>query len=352
MARVLILGGAGFIGYHLALHHSITCRDQVTLVDNLARGRLDQDLEHLLAPEGRAELVTADLTDPTSYDYLDGRFDLVYLLAGIVGVRNVESGPARVIHTNVSIILNTLEWLSRVGCGRLLFASTSEVYAGSVELGLAPVPTSEEVPLAIVDVQHPRATYGLSKMLGEAAVSHYSRSSGFEAVIVRYHNIYGPRMGYDHVIPELMQRISRALDPLPVYGLDQTRAFCYVADAVQASQQLMRCPLDDCQVVHVGNDQEEVTIRGLTDKLLDVTEFHPSIEPLPAPSGAVSRRCPDTSKLRALTGFHADVNLDQGLALTWEWYRQELERLGNQKPASPSSEALPPVDSLLARRST
>ena len=328
MARVLILGGAGFIGYHLARRLAEHPGHTITLVDNLSRGELDQDLERLLSEHPEIQLVTGDLSTADTFDRVGGPFDQVYLLAGIVGVRNVESDPARVLRSNVSIIFNTLDWIKRVGCGRLLFASTSEVYAGSVEMGVAPVPTSEEVPLAVLDVQHPRFSYAMSKMLGEAAVTHYVRTYGFEAVIVRYHNIYGPRMGFDHVIPEIMERIYAGMDPLPVYGLEQTRAFCYVSDAVEACHALMGVGLSGCEVVHVGNDREETAIRDLLDKLLEVTAVHPEIRALPAPSGAVERRCPDIGKLRRLTAFEPRVDLEAGLALTWEWYRKRLDRQG------------------------
>ena len=328
MARILVLGGAGFIGYHLVRCLAENPHYMITLVDNLSRGELDDDLAELLAQRPSVELLNGDLSDPYTYSRIDGSFDMVYLLAGVVGVRNVEANPAKVLHTNATIILNTLEWIKQVGCGRLLFASTSETYAGNVELGIVQVPTAEYVPLGVMDIQHPRSSYAVTKMLGEAAVTHYARTFGFEAVIARYHNVYGPRMGFDHVIPELMERIWREMDPLPVYGLEQTRAFCYVTDAVEASLASMSCRLDGCEVIHVGNDQEEVTIRELVDKLLDLASYHPSIQSLPAPSGAVGRRCPDISKLRVLAGFQPKVGIDRGLALTWDWYFNKLGRDG------------------------
>ena len=324
MARTLVLGGAGFIGYHLVRHLAESGQDRVTVVDNLSRGRLDRDMEQLLADHPQVELTTGDLTVPGTFGEIRGSFDRVYLLAGIVGVRNVEADPARVLQANTAIIMNTLEWIRQEGCGRLMFASTSETYAGSVESGIAPVPTAEEAPLAILDIQHPRYCYALTKMLGEAAVTHYSRKYSFEAAIVRYHNVYGPRMGFDHVIPELMERIYQRRDPMPVYGLDQTRAFCYVTDAVEASVALMECRIEGCEIVHVGNGNEEIAVGELLQKLLETEGFHPTVQPLPAPSGAVARRCPDISKLSALTEFQPRVGIDQGLVLTWDWYRERL----------------------------
>ena len=242
----------------------------------------------------------------------------------MVGVRNVASQPDRVVYVNTGIILNTLEWLRRVGCGRLLFASTSEVYAGSVENGTAAVPTAEDAPATVLDTQAPRATYAITKILGEAAVTHYAAAGGYGAVVARYHNVYGPRMGFDHVVPELMERVIHETDPFPVYGLEHTGAFCYVSDAVSATHALMTCPLDRCEIVHVGNDAEEVPIRHLLSKLFDAAGFHPAIEEHPAASGSVSRRCPDLGKLKALTGYRPAGDLKEGLALTGEWYQRSM----------------------------
>jgi len=335
MVKALVLGGAGFIGYHLVSGLAAQGDVQITIVDNLSRGQLDPDLERLLTDNNQIDLVAGDLTRTETFDLITDRFDRVYLLAGVVGVRNVESQPAKVLHTNTNIVLNTLEWVKNVGCGRLLYASTSETYAASVEQGTGPVPTGESVPIGVMDVQHPRATYAISKILGEAAVTHYSQDFGFEAVIVRYHNVYGPRMGFEHVIPEWMDKLSRRMDPMPVYGREQTRAFCYVTDAVDATQELMTCPLERCELVNVGND-DEIAIGKLLEKVLDVAQFQPKIQSLPAPSGAVSRRCPDISKLRSLTGFEPVVPLDTGLSLTWDWYgsNRSLQTMSDALPSS------------------
>src|ERR671934_267969 len=108
--------------------------------------------------------------------------------------------------------------------------------------GLAPVPTGEDVPLVIEDAGAPRAAYAISKIAGEAAVRHAGRARGLRWVIGRFHNVYGPRMGADHVIPELSLRALSGEDPFRVWGAEQYRAFCYVDDAVEAMLRLMDCP--------------------------------------------------------------------------------------------------------------
>lgn len=309
----MILGGAGFIGLHLA-HRLIASGHSVTIVDNFSRGHDDPELAELNVP-----VLHADLTDPASYQKIPHGWDHVYMLAAVVGVRNVEKDPASVIRINTLAVLHLLDWLQPGE--RLFFASTSEVYAGGVSAGMVPVPTPETVGLMVEDVAAPRFAYGVSKMLGEAAVIHTARAKGIPYVIGRFHNIYGARMGADHVIPELLLRAMRRENPFRVYGAEQFRAFCHVDDATNAMQRLMTTDTATGEIVHIGNDIEETNIGDLTRLVLRVADFNPELDCVPAPSGSVARRCPDLTKLRALTGYEATVSLDEGVQRTFEWYR-------------------------------
>ena len=173
MASALVLGGAGFIGFHLASR--LAGEDHaVTLVDDLSRGRVDADLQALL---GRAGVTfhQADLTRPDALDGLSRDWDQVYMLAAIVGVRNVDRDPSRVVRVNTLALLNVLAWLPGRG-ETLFFSSTSEAYAGGVTNGTVPVPTPEDVPLSVPDPAAPRWAYAASKILGEVAVLHEARA--------------------------------------------------------------------------------------------------------------------------------------------------------------------------------
>ena len=310
--KVLILGGAGFIGVHLA-RRLLAAGDEVMIVDDFSRGRDDPELAALGVP-----VVHADLTDPAWCRRLPRGWDHVYMLAAVVGVRNVEKDPARVIRINTLALMNVLDWLGPDQ--RLFFASTSEVYAGGVGHGLVPVPTPETVPAVIADVSAPRFAYATSKLLGEAAVIHTARAKGIPYVIGRFHNIYGARMGADHVIPELLLRAMRREDPFRVYGVDQFRAFCHVDDATDAMARLMATDAAIAETVNIGNDSS-TNIGDLGKLVLMVTDFHAAIESQPAPPGSVATRCPDLAKLRALTGYEPAVPLEEGIRRTFEWYR-------------------------------
>lgn len=319
--KVLILGGAGFIGVHLTRRLLADGHD-VTIVDDFSRGRDDSELAAL-----GVSTLHADLTERSSFCLIPRGWDQVYLLAAVVGVRNVERDPGRVLRVNTLSALNTIDWVQPGE--RLFFASTSETYAGGVASGIVPVPTPETVPLVIEDITAPRFAYAVSKMLGEAAVLHMARSRGIACVVGRFHNVYGPRMGADHVIPELSIRALREENPFRVYGADQTRAFCYVDDATDAMVRLMATDAATEEVVHIGDDTEEIAIADLTKLVLRVADFHPELDSVPAPAGSVTRRCPDLTKLRRLTGFRPTVSLEEGVERTFAWYReQHREREG------------------------
>lgn len=309
----LLLGGAGFIGLHLA-RRLLADGHQVTVVDDFSRGRHDPELDAL-----DVRVISADLTDPASFAALPADCDHVYLLAAVVGVRNVERDPSRVVRINTLVVLNTLEWITAPQ--RLFFASTSEAYAGGVATGVVPVPTPETVPLVVEDVTAPRFAYGISKMLGEAAVIHAGRAKNVPVVVGRFHNVYGPRMGADHVIPELSLRALRGEDPFVVYGTDQFRAFCHVDDAVEAVVRLMATDAAAGRIVHIGDDTAETNIGELAELVLKIAGHAPEVRTEPAPPGSVARRCPDLTLLRALTGYSPGVSLDEGVRRTFDWYR-------------------------------
>ncbi len=271
----------------------------------------------------------ADLTAPGALDGLSRQWDQVYMLAAVVGVRNVERDPARVIRTNTLALMAVLDWLPAAG-ETLFFSSTSEVYAGSVGLGLAPVPTPEDVPLAIADAAAPRAAYAISKLLGEAAVIHAGRARGLRWVIGRYHNVYGPRMGADHVIPEMALRAIRREDPFLVYGPGQRRAFCHVADAVEATLRLATTESAAGHVVNIGNDSDETVIEDLAALVCRRAGYAPALERRPAPVGSPERRCPDLTRLHALTGLTPKVSLEAGVAETLDWYRAWWQQEGTR----------------------
>ncbi|MDX3382456.1 NAD-dependent epimerase/dehydratase family protein [Streptomyces niveiscabiei] len=321
--KILITGGAGFIGLHLARRLAATC--DVTLLDDFSRGRTDAELDELL---DRAELVEHDLTTPIPDGLLQGDFAEVYHLAAVVGVARSNDDPLRVLRTNILTTVHLLDWLVGRTATTLCFASSSEAYAGSVEAG-APVPTAEDVPLLLPDLTVPRTSYGFSKITGELLCRTYARVHGFPLRMVRFHNVYGPRMGYDHVIPQFIERLAGGADPFEIHGAHHTRAFCHVDDAVDAVIALTALPTKESLLVNVGNDQEEIPIEDLARCVFDVMGRHPAVDVRPAPPLSPARRLPDLSRLRDLTGYRPRVPLDEGLRRTCAWYLKDLAARGS-----------------------
>lgn len=320
MPKVLITGGAGFIGYHLG--KALASQGYVvTLCDNFFRGEMDEDLAELCR-HPKVHLVACDLTQPDSLNLLQDEYDFTYHLAAINGTRHFYEMPDVVLRVNILTLINLLDRSADGRLGKILFASSSEVYAGTARAYGVGLPTPEEVPLVLDDLQNPRLSYGASKILGESLVINYARVRKLPMAIVRYHNVYGPRMGYEHVIPQFCRRILNREDPFSIFGADDTRAFCYVDDAVRATQLVMECDDTNSCTLNVGNPQEEIAIVDLASLMFDLFNFHPGVNIESAPEGSVKRRCPDTSNLTRLTGYYPETALEAGLVKTHVWYKK------------------------------
>jgi UDP-glucose 4-epimerase len=322
--KVLLLGGAGFIGLNISKYLADKTQYTITIADNLSRGKKD---EYLLAflQNDRISLIEGDFTIPATYDLLEQDYDYVYMLASVVGVNNTLEMPHEIIRINTALIYNTLEWLKRSNVKKVLFTSTSECYAGTIDAFGYKVPTPEDIPLTIQDIGHPRFTYAVTKMLGESGFLNYSRKCGFECTIVRYHNVFGPRMGFKHVIPHLAQRfLAKNEDPFLVYGHDQTRSFCYITDAVEGTVLAMENEKSNGEIYHIGT-MEEITIEELIKEAGRYFNYQGQYENAPTYPGSVARRCPDITKANKQLGFYPKVGWREGLKDTLDWYRSFFE---------------------------
>lgn len=317
--KVLVIGGAGFIGMNIIKNLINRGNYEITIGDNFFRGKMDSQLKDLV-DKNDIKVLSADFTEPSSYDKLDKDYDNVYMLASVVGVEYTQKIPNELIRINTMLIMNTLEWLKSSSCKKVLFTSTSECYAGTIESFDYKVPTPEEVPLCIADITHPRFTYAVTKMLGESGFLQYSKVYGFECTIVRYHNVYGPRMGFKHVIPQVVQRFLKEEEPFKVYGHDQTRAFNYIDDAVEGTVKAMEASNTNGEILHIGDMESEITIEKLVHTIGEHLGYKGLYERQEAHSGSVSRRCPDTTKAEKLIGYKPETNWEEGVKKTVDWY--------------------------------
>lgn len=319
MKKVLILGGTGFIGYNIAQFLAENRKYELTIADDFSSGLKDEEIQNLCS-RYNIRLIAADLSKPEAYKLLDAHYDDVYVLASVVGVNRCIEEPEEVIRINSAIIHYTTEWLRSARPSRVLFASSSENYAAATDMFNYPVPTDENVPLCIADTRHPRFTYAITKIFGEAAFFAYGQRLGIHTTIVRYQNIYGPRMGFKHAIPHIIERIYNGENPVKIYGADQTRAFCYCTDGAEGTVLALESDASDQQVYHIGNS-DEITIETLTRSIGTVMEYSGQYENAPTYPGSVSRRCPDISKARKELKYNPKVSLIEGLEKTVAWYR-------------------------------
>jgi len=317
--KVLILGGAGFIGLGIARYLGANRNYDITIADIFSPGQKDSDFDQIIADHS-INVIEGDFTKPEMFAQLDNNYDYVYMLASVVGVNRCIEEPHEVIRINTSLIQNSLKWITENTIGKVLFSSSSECYAATTDTFDYPVPTPEDVPLTISEISHPRFTYAVTKMLGESAFLTYGKKYNFPVTIVRYQNIFGPRMGFKHVIPHLVQRFHEGIqNPFKIYGAGQTRAFCYISDAAEGTVMALENDNSDQEIYHMGSP-EEITIEELTKTVGIIMGYKGEYVTAPTYPGSVSRRCPDISKSVKMLDYSPKVHWKNGLKDTVSWY--------------------------------
>jgi nucleoside-diphosphate-sugar epimerase len=312
--RILVTGGSGFIGS--ALVKALLRRGEaVRVFDDNSRGAL----RRLREVERDVELVTGDIRDPAAVGAATQGVDEVHHLAFVNGTAAFYSAPDLVLDVGVKGIVNVIDACRRHGVGHLMLASSSEVYQSPPH-----VPTDESAPLVVPDPLNPRLSYGAGKIISEMMAINHGRKHFERVLIFRPHNIYGPDMGFDHVIPEFAVRLKRAIAgpagavAFPIQGSgDETRSFCHIEDLVQGVM-VMRDKGEHLGIYHVGT-AEEVTIADLARRIAAIAGRTITLVPSAARAGSTPRRCPDISKLSAL-GYRPETSLAKGLPPTIEWY--------------------------------
>ena len=326
--RIAITGAGGFIGRSLALHLAGEGHEVLAL-DNDFRGSLGSIAEH-----GRITTRRCDVLRLEELQDLFAGVDAVYHLAAINGTGNFYSMPARVLEVGIIGTHNALKAALANSVGRFYLASSSEVYETPPV-----IPTPETVRCSVSDVFNPRYSYSGSKIAGELMTINYLRGTGTHFAIFRPHNVYGPQMGFEHVIPQLVKEVLEQMERSPGAptvtirlqgsGLE-TRAFIYIDDAVRAIE-LGTLKNEEGGLIHIGN-QAETEIRELAVRIGRALGTAVEPQPSPAVPGSPSRRCPDTARLRGL-GFEAKVSLTDGIERTVRWYADHYRRNASATPA-------------------
>ena len=324
--KCVVTGGCGFIGSYL-VHELVRRNWNVVVVDNGLRGsagRLHPVMDQI-------EFVSADIRDEKALlDAFQGS-DVVFHLAAVNGTENFYKHPELVLDVGVRGILAVVQACQALGIYDLVVASSAEVYQEPHT-----VPTDESIPLTLPNSLNPRYSYGGSKIISELIALNYGMSHFQKVQVFRPHNVYGPDMGWKHVIPQMIQRAQHRERETRAKSFDfeikgngsETRAFAYVDDVVQG----IICMYEHGghrEIYNIGNDHE-VSIYQLVQRVGEILGYELNIVPTPVPQGSTPRRCPNIEKIKAL-GYLPKIDLHEGLTRTCGWYVNNLDQeLDNQ----------------------
>lgn len=312
MKRYLVTGGTGFIGTAL-VKALIKNGDFVRVFDNDSRGN-----SHRLSDLAtNIEIREGDIRDLQAVTDACESIDSIIHLAYINGTKFFYEKPELVLEIAVKGITNVIDAGKAHNVPELFLASSSEVYQSSPQ-----TPTPENVPLSVPDAYNPRYSYGGGKIISELMTIHNGKKYFKRAVIFRPHNVYGPDMGAEHVIPELLQKIkeqqSNESISLPIQGTgEETRAFIYIDDFTRGLQLLLE-KASHLETYNIGTT-DEVSINVLVQTMANVLQKKIITLPETLRKGSTKRRCPDITKIEHL-GFKQQVTLEEGIKKTTEWY--------------------------------
>ena len=319
--RVLITGGAGFVGSHLS--DGLLARgDEVFVLDDLSTGSID-NIAHLKGHPKFHYTIDTVTNEPVLAELID-RCDAIVHLAAAVGVKLIVEAPVHTIETNVhgtEVVLKHANKKKKL----VVIASTSEVYGKSVD-----VPFREDADLVLGPSEKHRWAYACSKLIDEFLALAYWKERKLPVIILRLFNTVGPRQTgrYGMVIPNFVRQ-ALAGHPITVFGDGtQSRSFTYVGDVVRAMLGLIDEPRAVGQVFNIGNGQE-ITIGDLAARIKTLTQSASAIVQVPyeqayeAGFEDMPRRVPDISKVRSLVGYEPTVELDEILQRVIEYFRQQ-----------------------------
>jgi len=311
--KVLITGGAGFIGSHLA-DHLLARGDQVVILDDLSTGRLS-NIEHLMGRPD-VEFVLGSILNSDLVDSVVSRVEVVYHLAAAVGVQLIVEKPLQSLMTNIRGSEIVFEKAHKHGA-RMLVTSTSEIYGKNTSDRLR-----EEDDRILGSPLKSRWSYSEAKAIDEILAYTYWREKGLETVIVRLFNTVGPRQtgSYGMVIPRFVSQALRN-EPITVYGSgDQTRCFCFVGDVVSGMIRLCDHPEAFGKVFNLGGN-EEISIRELAERIISLAGSTSKLDFIPYDVAYeegfedMQRRVPDVTRAANLVGFAPSVGLDEIIRL-------------------------------------
>ena len=311
MTKVLVTGGTGFIGSHIT-RFLVKSGHSVRVLDDNTRGknsRIDDVISEI-------ELIEGDVSNFSLTESACKNIDTVIHLAFINGTSNFYNHPDKVLDVAIKGILSIASAISKWDIKDLILASSSEVYQFPDIF-----PTPENIQMVVPDLANPRYSYGLGKIIQEYYSYHAIRELN-NLTIFRPHNIYGPNMGKLHVIPELILKIKKQIKKnsinLKIQGSGkETRAFCYIDDAINAINLIIKKGKDG-EIYNIGNDKE-ISINNLVNMISKILKKKIYIKKGVLRKGSTKRRCPNIKKIKKI-GFLPKVQINEGIIKTLNYY--------------------------------
>ena len=322
--KIIITGGAGFLGLNLASKLANKNEYEIIIWDNLSRGKHDKSFKSLLKRKN-VKFFKKDLTKKIINNKLKN-ISYIFHLAGTVGVSNVNKDPYKSFLNNFLTLKHIIDFNKNLKKeAKLIVFSTSEVYSNLIKKKIVKFPIKENNDIIIEDKIIGRDSYFLSKIFNEK----FLQLSNINYLILRPHNIYGPRMGYSHVIPELAQRMlsKKNIKKIKIYSPHHKRAFCYIDDAVHQIIQLSLNKKIKNEVFNIGNMEEEIKMINLAKKIKALLKTKMKLEKGQVTIGSPYRRVPNMSKTLKKIKFKKFISLNRGLDITLNWYKDSLNIL-------------------------
>ena len=318
--KYLIIGGAGFIGFHLSKRISENTNNHILIIDNFSRGSLDSDFKKLIKKKN-VKILKKDILK-ISLNKIPKNFDYVINLAAIVGVRNVLKNPYKVLILNFEINKLAIQIAKNQNkIKKFIFMSTSEIYAGSLENNLLKFPSKESNVISLQKFDNPRSVYMMSKIYGEIMC----QNSNVPFLILRPHNFFGPRMGMDHVIPEMIYKFISSKKNILIKNSNHLRTFCYIDDAVDIIEKLINKRVYN-QTLNIGQSNPVISIGNLAKSVAKVVNADTRRINLDFKKKDFSptRRQPSVFKLKTILKKIPKTNLKLSIKKTYNWYLKNI----------------------------
>lgn len=302
--KILVTGGAGFIGSHL-VRALVKFGHEVVVLDNLIKG-------HKESVDSKAKLIIGDIADQEKAEEALAGVDAVIHMAGLIVVPDSVKDPITYSKNNFLGSIKLMESMRKLGVKKMIFSSSATVYGTPKSL-----PIKEDAPV------HPDNPYGASKAAVESYLQTYNAVYGFDSIVLRYFNPYGPGEDHDpesHAIPNFVKN-TLAKKPIPLYWQgNQTRDFIYIDDLVQAHIDVLE--LTDYQVFNVGTERG-ILVKDVLEEIFKIVGYSVPTKDLGKRPGDVEANYASSAKIQKTVGWKAKVNLHDGLKKTIEYFQSK-----------------------------